>query len=77
MFGYQVAPGIRDTTGFQFSDKPIELRGSSIRAVSDNVPVVLTIPAWNALEPSQNVDGGLDQVTAGSASARTRCATRW
>ena len=65
VFGYQVAPGIRDTTGFQFSDKPIELRGGSIRAVSDNVPVVLTIPAWNALEPSQNVDGGLDQVTGG------------
>ena len=65
VFGYQVAPGIRDTTGFQFSDKPIELRGGSIRAVSDNVPVVLTIPAWNALEPSQNVDGRLDQVTGG------------
>ena len=65
IFGYRVAPGIRDTTGFQFSDKPIELRGGSIRAVSDNVPVVLTIPAWSALEPSQNVDGGLDQVTGG------------
>ena len=65
VFGYRVAPGIRDTTGFQFSDKPIELRGGSIRAVSDNVPVALTIPAWSALEPSQNVDGGLDQVTGG------------
>ena len=36
IFGYRVAPGIRDTTGFQFSDRPIELRGGSIRAVSDN-----------------------------------------
>ena len=27
--------------------------------------MVLTIPAWSALEPSQNVDGGLDQVTGG------------
>ena len=36
VFGYRVAPGIRDTTGFQFSDRPIELRGGSIRAVSDN-----------------------------------------
>ena len=65
IFGYQVAPGIRDTTGFQFSDKPIELRGGTIRAVSDRFHAVLTIPAWSALEPSQNVDGGLDQVTGG------------
>ena len=65
VFGYQVAPGIRDTTGFQFSDKPIELRGGSIRAVSDRFHAALTIPAWSALEPSQNVDGGLDQVTGG------------
>ena len=65
VFGYQVAPGIRDTTGFQFSDKPIELRGGSIRAVSDNVPVVLTIPAWSALTPSQNIDGRLDALTGG------------
>ena len=36
VFGYRVAPGIRDTTGFQFSDRPIELRGGAIRAVSDN-----------------------------------------
>ena len=27
--------------------------------------MALTIPAWSALEPSQNVDGGLDQVTGG------------
>ena len=65
VFGYQVAPGVRDTTGFQFSDRPIELRGGSIRAVSDNVPVVLTIPAWSALEPSQNIDGRLDALTGG------------
>ena len=65
VFGYQVAPGIRDTTGFQFSDKPIELRGGSIRAVSDRFHAALTIPAWSALEPSQNVDGRLDQVTGG------------
>ena len=65
IFGYRVAPGIRDTTGFQFSDKPIELRGGSIRAVSDRFHAALTIPAWSALEPSQNVDGGLDQVTGG------------
>ena len=65
IFGYRVAPGVRDTTGFQFSDKPIELRGGSIRAVSDRFHAALTIPAWNALEPSQNVDGGLDQVTGG------------
>ena len=77
VFGYQVAPGIRDTTGFQFSDKPIELRGGSIRAVSDNFAAALTIPAWNALEPSQNVDGRLDQVTGGICERTYRCATRW
>ena len=65
IFGYRVAPGIRDTTGLQFSDKPIELRGGSIRAVSDNFPAVLTIPAWNGLAPSQNVDGRLDPLTGG------------
>ena len=65
VFGYRVAPGVRDTTGFQFSDRPIELRGGTIRAVSDNVHAALTIPAWSALEPSQNVDGRLDQVTGG------------
>ena len=65
VFGYRVAPGIRDTTGFQFSDRPIELRGGTIRAVSDRFHAALTIPAWSALEPSQNVDGGLDQVTGG------------
>ena len=65
VFGYRVASGIRDTTGFQFSDRPVELRGGSIRAVSDRFHAALTIPAWSALEPSQNVDGGLDQVTGG------------
>ena len=65
VFGYRVAPGIRDTTGFQFSDKPIELRGGTIRAVSDRFHAALTIPAWSALTPSQNVDGRLDQVTGG------------
>ena len=65
VFGYRVAPGVRDTTGFQFSDRPIELRGGTIRAVSDRFHAALTIPAWSALEPSQNVDGGLDQVTGG------------
>ena len=65
IFGYRVAPGVRDTTGFQFSDKPIELRGGTIRAVSDRFHAALTIPAWSALEPSQNVDGRLDQVTGG------------
>ena len=65
VFGYRVAPGVRDTTGFQFSDRPIELRGGSIRAVSDRFHAALTIPAWSALEPSQNVDGGLDQLTGG------------
>ena len=61
VFGYRVAPGVRDTTGFQFSDRPIELRGGTIRAVSDRFHAALTIPAWSALEPSQNVDGGLDR----------------
>ena len=65
VFGYQVASGIRDTTGFQFSDKPIELRGGAIRAVSDNFAAALTIPAWSALEPSQNIDGRLDPLTGG------------
>ena len=65
VFGYQVASGIRDTTGFQFSDKPIELRGGAIRAVSDNFAAALTIPAWSALEPSQNIDGRLDALTGG------------
>ena len=65
IFGYRVAPGVRDTTGFQFSDKPIELRGGSIRAVSDRFHAALTIPAWSALEPSQNVDGRLDALTGG------------
>ena len=75
VFGYRVAPGIRDTTGLQFTDKPIELKGGSIRAVSDRFPAALTIPAWNALTPSQNVDGRLDPLTGGvcertSAGAR-------
>ena len=65
VFGYRVAPGIRDTTGFQFSDRPIELRGGTIRAVSNNFATALTIPAWNALTPSQNVDGRLDALTGG------------
>ena len=65
IFGYRVAPGIRDTTGFQFTDKPIELRGGSIRAVSDRFPAALTIPEWSALTPSQNVDGRLDALTGG------------
>ena len=33
--------------------------------VGQRFHAALTIPAWNALEPSQNVDGGLDQVTGG------------
>ena len=65
VFGYQVASGIRDTTGFQFSDRPIQLRGGAIRAVSDNFAAALTIPAWSALEPSQNIDGRLDALTGG------------
>ena len=44
VFGYEVAPGIRDTTGFQFFGTPIELRGGSIRAVSDRFHAALTIP---------------------------------
>ena len=65
VFGYRVASGIRDTTGFQFSDRPIELRGGTIRAVANNFAAALTIPAWSALTPSQNVDGGLDALTGG------------
>ena len=63
--GWCSATGWRPGSGTRRGSSSPTSRSSSgaaaIRAVSDNVPVVLTIPAWSALEPSQNVDGGLDQ----------------
>ena len=69
VFGYTVAPGVRDTTGFQFSDPPFELHGASIRAASDGYEAALTIAAWSALRTAanraQDVDGSLDPATGG------------
>ena len=69
VFGYTVAPGIRDTTGFQFSDPPFELQGASIRGVADGFEAALTIAAWSALRTAanraQNVDGRLEPATGG------------
>ena len=80
VFGYTVAPGIRDTTGFQFSDPPFELQGASIRGVSDGYEAALTIAAWSALRTAanraQHVDGSLEPATGG-VCGRTPAVRDW